>query len=155
VDVQNCKVCGRIFSATKPGVCQKCKAKENDALALVTNSLRDEPGQSVEDLSENTGVEDKLILKFIREGKIASEAITGTVPCGRCGKPAQSLSVRLCPKCLADLQKASAALMNKPVPEPASSSEEGSTVKPAKRASDGDDEDVGDVHQTVKTKRNK
>ena len=142
MDVQGCKECGRIFNASKPGVCQKCRAKEIDALALVTESLRDEPGQSVEELSENTGVDEKLIMKFIREGRITSEAIIGTVPCGRCGKPAQSLAVRLCPKCSADLQKASAALMNKPAPEPGAG---GPAADPAKRVSRKDDEDCPHV----------
>lgn len=151
MDVQSCKECGRIFNASKPGLCQKCKSKESDALALVTDSLRDEPGQSVEELSENTGVDEKLIMKFIREGKIASDAIIGTVSCGRCGKPAESLAMRLCPKCSADLQKASAALMTKPVPEPAPSS--AGPPATAKSAPPKDQEDVGKVHQIVKGKR--
>jgi len=153
VDVQSCKVCGRIFNASKPGVCQKCRVKENDALTLVTDSLRDEPGQSVEELSENTGVDEKLIMKFIREGKIASDTIIGTVPCGRCGKPAQSLAVRLCSKCLADLQKASAALMNKPAHQPAPSG--AGPPAPAGSVSPKDGENMGKVHQAVRTKRNK
>jgi len=153
VDVQCCKECGRIFNASKPGVCQKCRAKEIDALALVTDSLRDEPGQSVEELSENTGVDEKLIMKFIREGRITSGAIIGTVPCGRCGKPALSLAVRLCPKCSADLQKASAALMNKPAPEAVPSSAGGPAADPAKRVSRKDDGDLGKIHQVVQGKR--
>ncbi len=151
MDVQSCKECGRIFSASKPGVCPKCKQKEQEALNLVTDSLRDEPGQSVEELSENTEVEEKQIMQFIREGRIASDAIIGTVSCGRCGKPAESLAMRLCPKCKADLQKASSALMNKPASAPSSAGEP--EPEPAKRVSRKDDDDLGKVHEAVKGKR--
>ena len=151
MDVQSCEECGRIFSGSKSGVCPKCKKKEQEALALVTDSLRDEPGQNVEELSENSGVEEKQILKFIRDGRIASDAVMGTVPCGRCGKPAESLAVRLCPKCKADLQKASASLMSKPAPAASSAGEP--EPEPAKRVSGKDDADLGKVHQAVKGKR--
>lgn len=118
---------------------------------LVTDSLRDEPGQSVEELSENTGVEVEQIMKFIRDGRIASDAVVGTVPCGRCGKPAESLAVRLCPECKVDLQKASAVLMNKPAAD--RSSADRPEPETAKRVSGRDDEDLGKVHQAVRGKR--
>jgi len=154
-DMQSCKECGRIFTATRPGaICPTCKEKEYEALTLVTQSLRDEPGQSVEELSEDTGVDEKLILKFIREGKIASDAITDTVPCGRCGQPAKSLAVRLCTKCLAELQRESATLMNKPG-KGAPASAAGSAERRGSPKSDrpADDTDPSIVHHVVEAKR--
>jgi len=121
-------------------------------LSTVTESLRDEPGQTVDELVENTGVEEKLIMKFIREAKIASDAVVGTVPCGRCGKPAKSLAVRLCPKCLAQLQRASGAVSAKAQSTISAaadgSSHPGSAASPPLNKEDGDS-----VHETVKTKR--
>jgi len=151
MDVQSCKECGRIFSASKPGVCPKCKKKEQEALVLVTDSLRDEPGQSVEKLSESTGVEEEQIMKFIRDGRIASDAVVGTVPCGRCGKPAESLAVRLCQQCKVDLQKASAALMNKPAGDRSRADKPES--EPGRQVSRKDSIDLGKVHQAVRGKR--
>ncbi len=156
MDVQSCKSCGRIFSASRPGICPKCKEKEEEDLKVVTESLRDEPNQNIDDLAENTGVEKKVILKFIREGKIASDAVVGEVKCGRCGRPAESLAVRLCAKCSAELQKASAELMNKeskPVslsPEPEGAEQKSSGTQSSKPR------DIGDgykVHEAVKERR--
>ena len=151
MDVQSCKECGRIFSASKPGVCSKCKKKEQEALVLVTDSLRDEPGQSVEELSENTGVEAEQIMKFIRDGRIASDSVVGTVPCGRCGEPAESMAVRLCPQCKVDLQKASAVLMNKPAADRLRADKPES--EPGRQVSGKDTNDLGKVHQAVRGKR--
>jgi predicted amidophosphoribosyltransferase len=152
VDVQSCKLCGRVFSGAKPGICPKCRDKEQDDLHLATESLRDMPNQTVEELSEATGVEEKTILKFIREHKIASDTIIGEVACGRCGKPAQSLAVRLCEKCSAELQKASMGLSAKPkseaTPSPSTEQQSGGTVTP--KASD---DDGRRVHEAVKGRR--
>ena len=155
MDVQCCKECGKIFNASRPGVCSNCRGKEHESLILVTDSLRDEPGQSVEELSENTEVEEKQIMQFIRDGRIASDAVVGTVSCGRCGKPAESLAVRLCQKCKGDLQKASASLMNKPASASsgASGAEPEPEPGPAKRASTRDDDDSVKVHQAIRGKR--
>ena len=153
VDMQSCKVCKGLFAGSKSGICPKCKQEEHEALVAVTDSLRDNPGQSIEELSENTGVEEDMILRFIREGRIASDLVIGEVSCGRCGKPAQSLAVRLCPKCLGELQRASAGMMNKPPPI-SEKSEDDSPRKPATGVStQADDDDSRKVHETIRTKR--
>jgi len=135
-------------------LCAECRNKEREALAAVTESLRDEPGQTVEELSENTGVEETLILKFIREGKVASDAVIGTVPCGRCGKPAESLAMRLCPKCLSQLQRASASLSAQAQSKTsaAAAGDSGAAESP-KSASLESDQEGDKVHEVIETKR--
>jgi len=148
MEVQCCKSCGRIYSAANPGECPKCREREAEAFVLVTDALREEPGQTVQELSESTGVEEDLILKFVRDGKVASDSVKGEVPCGRCGKPAESLAVRLCSACLAELQKASAELANKE-PEPGLAS----TARDRSSSTNKRSEESAKVHHVVTEKR--
>lgn len=99
-DLRNCPVCGKVFVKINRNLCPECIEKEEKEYEIVRKYLKDNPGASVEEISEITGVDEKKVLRWIREGRIDvsySQGGTG-LTCKRCGAP---ISIgNLCSACI-------------------------------------------------------
>ena len=105
----NCARCKRLFQNAGGGLlCPDCLAHDQKDFEAVNKALRDNPEQSVPQLAEATGVSERKILRFLEEGRILSDAVKHDVKCGRCGKPAISVTLRLCESCSEELARESA-----------------------------------------------
>lgn len=68
--VQSCKGCGKLFSFLPRGLCADCIDLREERFHTVREWLRDNPGASTMAACQATGVEERLIAEFIREGRL-------------------------------------------------------------------------------------
>jgi predicted amidophosphoribosyltransferase len=104
----NCEGCNKVFNKLTTPLCPACIEQEETDLKTVNEALRAEPNQTVAQLSEQTGVSKKTILRLLQDKRIASEANLVDMKCGKCGAPAVSLSVKLCKRCAAEMSRTAA-----------------------------------------------
>jgi len=83
----NCKRCGAMFSRTDMNICPKCIKKEEVDFELAAVWLRDNPGKTIQELSEETGIEQSFVLKWVREKRITMDGTSGLLKCSKCGIP--------------------------------------------------------------------
>ena len=105
MDLRNCKKCGRVFAYTDSDLCSRCdNGGEEDNFKKVKEYLYDHPGATITEVCEETGVNEKLILKYLRENRIEiREEDNMVLDCERCGKAIRS--GRFCDDCAAKLKK--------------------------------------------------
>jgi flagellar operon protein (TIGR03826 family) len=119
MELRNCPECGKIFTFIKTNLCPECKQKLDDQFELVKGYLQKNPRANIQQVSEDTGVSEKNITEYLRDGRI----ITGSanknlgLTCELCGAP---ISIgRFCQACgkkLTEGFKESAASVNKDKP---------------------------------------
>lgn len=105
-DLRNCAKCGRLFGYSGSPFCSFCIEEEEDKYKVVRDYLYDNPGSSVVDVSEATGVPTEMIMKFLREERLqlSSDNANMLLECETCGRPI--VSGRFCQNCKDDLKKA-------------------------------------------------
>jgi hypothetical protein len=77
VSVQQCQDCGALFGYLPRGVCAGCLDAREADFRTVRDWLRANPGASAVDTSAATGVGERRISLFIREGRLSRPAGEG------------------------------------------------------------------------------
>lgn len=92
MELINCKECGKLFSSSGKKVCPDCRQSEEEKFQLVKEYLWENPNSTVKKVSEETGVEEGLIIKFMREERLAAEGlvIDYSLKCKHCGTEIKS-----------------------------------------------------------------
>jgi len=104
LNVGYCPRCGKLFSRSYHEVCANCVKEIEEQYTLCRDYLKENKYATLSQLSEETGVPMKQILKFIREGRLATtDAPNITYPCESCGTPIREHY--LCPNCRDRLAK--------------------------------------------------
>jgi ribosomal protein L32 len=70
----------------------------------VRDYLYENDDANIAQVSEATGVEEKIILEFLREGRLELKEPSIDLTCERCGKPITS--GRMCKECLTQFERA-------------------------------------------------
>ncbi len=127
--LQPCSRCGKIFAYVTKSVCPSCIQQEEESFEKVKEFIREYPLASVDEISKETDVNPKLILKFVREGRlIPTKGLATALRCRECG--AAITSGTYCVDCTVKLQqKINSAYQKEPS---ADSSEEPSFKRSAK-----------------------
>jgi len=105
-ELANCSRCGKVYVKTIRDFCQDCYKEEEKAFRKVYAFLKERKNReaTVPEIVEGTNVEEELITKFIREGRLRpSEFPKLNYPCERCLEPIQT--GRYCLKCINELKK--------------------------------------------------
>lgn len=98
LDLKNCKNCGRAYQYDGNAYCKRCRQDSEEEYKRVKEYLYDNPGASVAEVSEETEVSEKKILKFLREGRLEiKDENNFFLDCERCGVAIKS--GRFCDKC--------------------------------------------------------
>lgn len=101
MDVFNCPNCNSLFVMTKfRDVCDACYKEEEAQYDKVYAYIRKKTNRtaSMMQVVMETGVEERLIIKFVRTGKLRISQFPNLgIPCEKCG--ANIKSGRLCGKC--------------------------------------------------------
>ena len=97
MSLSNCKRCGNLFSRVSQPVCPECIRKEDKQLEQANDWMRDNPGQTINALSEATGIELPNILKWVRQKRITLADKSCVVLCKRCGEVV--FNGTLCDRC--------------------------------------------------------
>ena len=103
--LRNCPQCGRIFSYLGRNLCPRCMEKEEDEFKIVRTYIRENPGATITETAEATGVAEQTILRFLREGRLVSRGLqaSSTLECERCGR--KITEGRYCTSCQQELER--------------------------------------------------
>ena len=87
MDVRNCKDCGKIFNYLSGApLCPACMKKLDDKYSIVKEYIYDNPGASIQQVSEENGVSVGQLKKWVREERLAfSEDSLVGIECENCG----------------------------------------------------------------------
>lgn len=104
MDVINCKGCGRLFNAlTRTRLCPNCQAKLEEKFQEVKKYINDNPGSTIDAVSQECDVSAKQIKQWIRDERLSfSEESMQGIECEQCGTMIRS--GRFCEACKNKLQ---------------------------------------------------
>jgi flagellar operon protein (TIGR03826 family) len=106
-ELANCPKCGEIFVKTQfRDICQKCWKEEEKAYETVYQFMRKRENRAatIPQIVEATGVEEELLFKFIRNGRLLLTKFPNLgYPCDKCGKIIRE--GKLCASCKEELRK--------------------------------------------------
>jgi flagellar operon protein (TIGR03826 family) len=99
MDVRTCRRCKNLYQhITGPEICPRCRRKEEELFQIVKQYLRENPGASMQEVSEETEVPTYLIVSFLRAGRLQIAPNSPiALSCERCGT--KILTGRFCNKC--------------------------------------------------------
>lgn len=105
-ELSNCPRCDTLFmkSAFQP-ICRECKKEEDSQFHIVREFIRKKENRTatLAEVTENTGVPEKRITQFVREGRLlVSQMPNFGYPCDQCGKAIQK--GKICEACQKNLQ---------------------------------------------------
>ncbi|MFY9174106.1 MAG: MerR family transcriptional regulator [Peptococcia bacterium] len=100
MEMRNCPECGKIFTYIRTNLCPACVRKDEEQFRIVRNFIARNPGVDIVTVSEETGVSEDKIIKYIKDGRIINNSpntkisveceVCGTlIPQGRYCKPCQ------------------------------------------------------------------
>ncbi|MCC5910837.1 MAG: MerR family transcriptional regulator [Clostridiaceae bacterium] len=104
MELRNCTSCGRTFAYSGSEICSRCGNTDEEDFQKVKEYLYDHPGATIVEVSEETEVSEKKILRYLRESRIEiREEDNMMLDCERCG--ASIRSGRFCDKCSGELKR--------------------------------------------------
>ncbi|MGN0348888.1 MAG: flagellar protein [Roseburia sp.] len=130
MEVMSCKGCGRLFNFVGgTPLCEACKRKLEEKFQEVKQYLRDNPGATIAQVSEEMDVAVKQIKQWIREERLTlSDATVDGIVCEHCGVPIKT--GRFCDKCKIDLTNTFASAIDKPkVSQPVQRERDGNRMR--------------------------
>jgi flagellar operon protein (TIGR03826 family) len=105
-ELKNCPSCNEFFNYTGlREVCNKCAVNEEKLYENVYRFLRKRENRAatIERIVEVTGVEESLLHKWVRKGKLQPAMFPNLgYPCDNCGK--LTTQGKLCVNCVAELK---------------------------------------------------
>jgi len=115
MDLRNCTKCSRVFAYNGSEICSRCSSSDMEDFKKVKDYLYDNPGATIVEVSDQTGVNEKKILRYLRESKIEIiENDNLLLDCQRCGTAIRS--GRFCDPCVIAMKKEFTAVL-KPTDE--------------------------------------
>ncbi len=115
-----CRRCGRLFQSWGQAICSECVEYREKSYLLVRDYIYLHPEAIIPEISEGSGVEEPLILEFLKEERLTINDETA-LKCEKCGKPITH--GRYCKQCKAFLEN----LFFKDSSEPSQRTEQAST----------------------------
>ena len=104
MDIRNCSRCGNIYAYDGFNICMKCRRQDEEDFQKVKEYLDENPGATITEVTEETGVDSKKIIEFLRQGRLEVEDEANLLlSCERCG--ASIKTGRFCEKCILEMQK--------------------------------------------------
>lgn len=103
MEIRNCPQCGKVFTYVKTNLCSECQRKDEECFKKVRSYIARHPGTDILTVSEETGVSEDKIMRYMREDRISSRNIDIKVSfhCEVCGDIITS--GKICEKCMQKL----------------------------------------------------
>ena len=100
--IKNCRKCGKMFNYMMgPPICPACREKIEQKFQEVRDYVREHKAASMEQITEDCGVERKQVEQWVREERLVfSDASPIKLYCEKCG--AYITTGRFCEKCKKD-----------------------------------------------------
>lgn len=106
VKLSNCANCGKVFAKSVRDICHDCYKKEEEAFTIVYRFLskRKNREATLSEIVEATGVEEELIIKFIKQNRLRTSQFPKLAyPCEQCG--VDIVEGKLCADCSEKIRK--------------------------------------------------
>lgn len=123
MSIANCVRCGRMYQKSFGSrVCSECVQAEEEQFRLVRDYVEEHPGCDLVKVAAGTEVDEAVILRFIKQGRLASLGTSAeqlTSECTRCGQSVAS--GKYCPECMVVMEhslKSSAQQLLDSAPDP-------------------------------------
>ncbi len=97
-----CSECGKLF-AGGGRICPECIRTEEEEFERVKRYLDERPGAEVKEVARDTGVPERKILRYLREGRLVSVPQGMALFCERCGRKVEH--GRYCFPCAQELSR--------------------------------------------------
>ena len=105
--LKNCQQCGKIFRpVNREKICRDCMIKNEEKEREVLQYVRDNPGVTMKEAADATGVSDKFVKNMANQGLFANLTMSNDnffYPCVKCGRPINRGTY--CTDCLKDLRQ--------------------------------------------------
>lgn len=104
MDLRNCTKCERAYSFDGNDLCPKCRYEDDGDFKTVKEYLYDNPGADIKAVAQETEVEIKKILQYLKEGRItiAAGSENTALTCERCDA---SINMgKYCNKCINEMK---------------------------------------------------
>lgn len=98
-----CRLCKKTFQSIGTQYCPECLKDLDEKYKPVRDFLYDHPNASIEEVSEGTEVPERIILYYLKEGRLSMTNASGLLRCEQCG--AAVSSGRFCERCRAKLEQ--------------------------------------------------
>ncbi len=86
MEVRNCSTCGKIFNSVMDQKrCLVCRQADEEVFREIRNYLYDNPGASIEEVSDTLELERTKVLHFLREGRLETVGANMVLSCEQCG----------------------------------------------------------------------
>lgn len=99
-ELDNCSNCGNLYVKVSRSVCPDCVKEEEKKFQTVYEFMKKRINRqaTIPEITEGTGVEQELIIKFVKERRLRSSQFPNlTYPCEKCGDQIQE--GKLCSAC--------------------------------------------------------
>jgi uncharacterized OB-fold protein len=95
--IKNCPNCGKLYAEIGRKMCPDCYDKELEKEGDVIAYVREHKGAKIPEIVKETGANETMIKRLIREGRFEQVGIKMTYPCEKCGEPI--ITGKLCQNC--------------------------------------------------------
>ncbi len=117
MDIRNCTRCGKIYNYDGFKICPSCRREDEEDFLKVREYLYDNPGATLHEVHEGTGVDTNKIIEFLRQGRLeVADDSNLILECEVCGTSIKS--GRFCEKCAKDIQKELSSVIKRPEKKP-------------------------------------
>lgn len=114
--LRKCKWCGSLFQGSPTGICYSCIEKMDEEFLVARDYIYDHPSAKIAEVCEETGIEERTILHFLKEGRLSLSSNVGDIlSCENCGSSIKS--GRLCDNCKNKLKSAIHGVIEKDKPK--------------------------------------
>lgn len=102
--IAQCKKCGRLYqSFSNAQYCPTCMEELEKSFDLVKEYIYEHPLANVVEISQETGVPEKDIFFFLKEGRLSVSENNGMLLCESCGR--SIITGRYCDGCKKQLER--------------------------------------------------
>lgn len=96
-DFRQCKLCSKIYTYTGNTFCPNCVREVDKHFRTVKDFLYKNPNLTITEVVDQTGIDERIVLYFLREGRLEMSTAGDFLKCETCG--ASITTGRICSKC--------------------------------------------------------
>jgi uncharacterized protein len=100
--VIECKTCKHLFQSFGSAICPVCVEEMEKNFEIVKEYIYNNPGANIIEITKETGVTEKSVLYYLKEGRLSVEGAESELVCEKCKKPISS--GRFCKDCQITLE---------------------------------------------------
>ena len=117
MNIKNCTRCKNIYQYDGFKICHACRKADEEDFQRVKEYLEEYPGANISSVVENTKVDTKKVIEFLKEGRLEIEGGGDIIlQCEKCGVGIRT--GRFCDKCAGGLEKELGQAMSSLRPDP-------------------------------------